>query len=464
METEAMDFDPGSGPPVQDGGSGLEETSLLQATRKYMIDLYLADKRPWVVAFSGGKDSTVLLQLVYEMLIEHKHSATKPVYVVSSDTRVEPPNIADYIERTTSCIEAHARSHHFPVHVRLVSPRPDESFWGKLIGKGYPSPTRWFRWCTSSMKIRPARRIIDEIISEHGSVVLLLGTRRTESSDRGKRMDARQCSARKLNPHNEIPDALVATPIAEWENEEVWEYLARYNPPPWGGDHGIMRDLYRQASGGECPFILDLIAPSCGGTRFGCWTCTVVKVDRSMKGFITSGETWMAPLHEFRDWLKVIREDPDMRSNKRRDGTVKPGQLGPFTPQARKQILERLLQTEQDVGRQLITDQEIDYIQRVWTKDYDLAETAIRLAERFGRKVEAVEQVALPLREQEILEELLAEYEISPELVKHLLYLVHDKYPSLEIWGAKAGLERDVAEAIAKVVELDEQADLSDAI
>lgn len=75
-----------------------------------------------------------------------------------------------------------------------------------------------------------------------------------------------------------------------------------------------------------------------------------------------------------------------------------------------------------------------------------------------------MEQVTLPHREQEILEELLAEYEIPPELVKHLLYLVNDKYPSLEVWGAKAALERDVAEAIAKVVELDEQADLNDAV
>ena len=177
-----------------------------------------------------------------------------------------------------------------------------------------------------------------------------------------------------------------------------------------------------------------------------------------------SGESWMAPLHEFRDWLKAIREDPDMRSTKRRDGTVKPGQLGPFTPQARKQILKRLLQTEQDVGRQLITDQEILYIQRVWTKDYDLAESAVRLAEKFGRRVEAMDPITLPQREQEILEELLAEYEIQPELVYHLLSLVKHKYPSLEVWGAKTGLERDVAEAITKVVELDEQADLNNAI
>lgn len=175
MEMESIYFQPLRAPALQDGKPDSEEGSFVQVTREYLSYLYFADKRPWVVAFSGGKDSTVLLQLVYEMVIELRDRATKPVFVISSDTRVEPPNIAEYMERTTNCIEAHARSYQLPVYVQLVRPQPDESFWGKLIGKGYPSPTRWFRWCTSSMKIRPARRVIDQIIREYGSVVATFG-------------------------------------------------------------------------------------------------------------------------------------------------------------------------------------------------------------------------------------------------------------------------------------------------
>ena len=45
------------------------QADLIADTRAYLAESYLADKRPWVVAYSGGKDSTLVLQLVYEMLL-----------------------------------------------------------------------------------------------------------------------------------------------------------------------------------------------------------------------------------------------------------------------------------------------------------------------------------------------------------------------------------------------------------
>ena len=62
---------------------------------------YLADDRPWVVGFSGGKDSTALAQFLYYMLARLRDEAGdprvkfKPVYVLASDTRVEAPCISD---------------------------------------------------------------------------------------------------------------------------------------------------------------------------------------------------------------------------------------------------------------------------------------------------------------------------------------------------------------------------------
>jgi len=321
-------------------------TDLIESTRQGLLRLYQADSRAWVVAFSGGKDSTLVLQLVYQLLVDLGDQACKPVFVICSDTRVEAPNVSAYLHKALKRIHSHATTARLPLQVRLVEPKPEQSFWGKLLGHGYPAPTRWFRWCTSNMKIKPARESIEGIAREFGSVILLLGTRIEESSDRGKRIRAREVTSRGLNPHHEIPDALVATPIVDWSTDQVWEYLVTHNPPPWGGSHDFLLDLYRQASGGECPVVLDLETPSCGGSRFGCWTCTVVKVDKSLLGFIHSGEHWMIPLNEFRNRLKEVRELADWRSPYRRDGSVG---MGAFLPEKRQLLLQELLSLEQVV-------------------------------------------------------------------------------------------------------------------
>lgn len=364
--------------------SPLEQTeSHIEYSRALLKSNFLADSRPWVVAYSGGKDSTLVLQLVYELLLSLDSTQRKPVYIVSSDTRVEAPNIESYLEESIAAINRHAATSDLPIHAELIQPDVDQGFWGNLIGKGYPPPTRWFRWCTSKMKIKPIKSAIEDVIRKHGSVILLLGTRTDESISRGQSMNARELSSRMLNPHHEIPNALVLSPISKWTSDEVWEYLFMHNPPPWGESHDFMLDLYRQANGGECPVVVDLNTPSCGGSRFGCWTCTVVKTDKSMESFIENGEAWMKPLNEYRNWLKDIREDEARRSPVRRDG--REGQ-GPFIAATRKEMLEKLLETEQQVDKQLISDQEIMYIQSVWSNDFDVFDSALRIAEQYGRE------------------------------------------------------------------------------
>lgn len=202
-------------------------------------------------------------------------------------------------------------------------------------------------------------------------------------------MDERRTNLRNLNPHHEIPNAFVSTPIADWSDDDVWLHLFENNPPPWGTPHDRMLTLYRQALGGECPVVMDLNTPSCGGSRFGCWVCTVVKVDKSMEGFIQSGEDWMKPRAGFRDWLKAFREQPGVRMEVRRDGSKGPG---PFTPKARQEILKELLEREAEVGIPLISDQELRYIQAEWSREFDLKDSALALARRVGRELEMGEK------------------------------------------------------------------------
>lgn len=428
---------------------------LADVAQRSLEELYFADNRPWVIAFSGGKDSTAVLQLVFDMLLGLGNRATKPVIVLSSDTQVEAPNVAAYVSSAMDDIQRAALDIGLPLSTKLVRPIPAESYWGKLIGKGYPPPSRWFRWCTSNMKIKPSRRAIDEITNEYGSVILLLGTRISESSQRGRTMQAREINSRGLNPHHEIPNALVATPIADWTTDDVWEYLSA-SPCPWGGNHSFMFSLYRQASGGECPVIFDLNTPSCGGSRFGCWTCTVVKEDKSLQGFIRSGEEHLQPLVDFRDWLIELRDKPGYRSEVKRNGNAGPG---PFLPTARQEILERLLALEKQVKLPLVSDSELVYIQHEWSGEFDFqGSLATNIAVRYGREVampESQEDSIPP--EDGLLEQAAIEAGINPDLMRQLLDIRRSDFPSLDKWGAKGEFERAVGNLVEKAARQAEQ-------
>ncbi len=429
---------------------------------EYLHSLYERDNRPWVVAYSGGKDSTAVLQLVYTMILEKGPSAKKKVFVVSSDTRVEAPNIVSYIEDVLNSIDRHSTAYSLPISTEIVRPNVNESFWVKLVGLGYPPPTRWFRWCTTNMKIKPSRRAIDRITANFGSAILLLGSRYDESDDRRKRMAARNRNSAGLNLHHEIPNAFVATPIADWTNDDVWEYLFENNPPPWDRSHDQLLGLYRQASGGECPVVMDLNTPSCGGSRFGCWTCTVVKMDRSMEGFIETGEEWMRPLNQFRNWLKRIREDPEFRQSRRRDGSIGPG---PFNPNARVIILRELLRLDQEMRShldhsQLITDEELSYIQSLWTEEFDLRRSAVMIAREFGRDIG--DEIEMPLDEEDerLVRRLIGEYALQEDLVWELFKL-EDRFPNLDALGVRSEIKRELRSMIDRVAEQFDNSDLS---
>ena len=162
-------------------------------------------------------------------------------------------------------------------------------------------------------------------------------------------------------------------------DEDVWMILMQLKPP-WGGSHRDLVTLYRNAGGGECPLVLSKEdAPSCGTTspRFGCWTCTVVKKDKSLRGLIDSGhedEEKLEVLAEFREWLIELRENDDNRLPVRRDGKAKlktngTRVMGPFRLDVRQRILSRLKELEGQVGERLISASEIEVIEDVWRVD-----------------------------------------------------------------------------------------------
>ena len=164
---------------------------LLGALERQTQETYLADSRPWVIGYSGGKDSTVAVQHTWQALAAlPREKLTKPVYVISSDTLVESPIIVKQIRSTLQRIEAAAARSGLPFQTDIVQPDVRDTFWVNLIGRGYPAPYKRFRWCTDRMKIQPANRFIKATAEKYGEVVLVLGVRRTESTARAQVMSS----------------------------------------------------------------------------------------------------------------------------------------------------------------------------------------------------------------------------------------------------------------------------------
>jgi DNA sulfur modification protein DndC len=170
--------------------------------------------------------------------------------------------------------------------------------------------------------------------------------------------------------------------------------------------------------------------PVTGNSRFGCWVCTMVKEDKSLKAFIDKGETWLIPLREFRNWLLELRTTPSAREYKRRNGTMyrKPdGSLGqgPFTMAARQEILRRLLKLEVDTGLSLITVEELKCIDSMWDAEGDL--TRRKLVDIYyevkGTRL-PWDSYKTPLFPEDVIEEIKAEceeYDVPFELISMLL-------------------------------------------
>ena len=332
---------------------------------------------PWIVTFSGGKDSTLVAHLVFDMLLSLPPTLrTRQVFFVSNDTLVESPLVVKHMRGALAEILRAAEIFRLPVSGEITVPKLQDTFWTLLIGKGYPTPNRSMRWCTDRLKIQPTSGYILQKVNENGKAIIVLGVRKDESATRKASIESHQnLENSNLTPHGDLKNALVYRPIADLSTDDVWEFLAA-NDPPWGGTHNGLIKLYREAAGGECPIVLSQEeAPGCGtnSSRFGCWTCTVVNKDRSLQGFVDAGKTEFAPLIEYRNWLVDIRNKPEYRQAERRNGklTFKSGKHipGPFTIKARQEMLAKLLDVQAAFGEELISQDEIDLIKQIWTED-----------------------------------------------------------------------------------------------
>jgi DNA sulfur modification protein DndC len=427
----------------QEKGESVFEKRSLEGIYEEIRETYLADERPWVIGYSGGKDSTTALQLIWKAIEElPKEEQNKPIYVISSDTLVETPKIVNHIVSTLENVNEYSEKQDLPFEAHKVTPKVDDSFWVNLIGRGYPAPNQTFRWCTERLKIDPADRFIKDKVSEHGEVIVILGARKAESATRKQVMEMHSIDGTVLSRHSKFANAFVYTPIEDWLVDDVWSYLLQVECP-WGKKNRDLAALYQEADD-ECPMVIDTKTPSCGNSRFGCWTCTVVSEDKAMQNMIDEGDEWMEPLLEFRDFLKST-QDPDMKPSYRQvkgrqHGNVKTKTNGDngIIPRAHKfdfckDLLRKLLETQKKVNEQLPEDEDMDLIQeeelreirRLWREERADWEDSVPKIYReiMGEDIGWVQDDygAFGETEATLLKEIASEHDVPPELVQRLL-------------------------------------------
>lgn len=467
----------------------------------YIADVqrvYCADKRPWVIGYSGGKDSSAVMSLVYLALLGlEPKDRQKPVFVVSSDTLVETPVVVNHIKDSLAAIEKGAKRDNLPISCHKVVPKDNQTFWANLLGKGYPAPTRSFRWCTERMKIDPVSDFIKSKVSQFDEVIVVLGSRSQESASRAQVIAKHKIDGSRLARHTTLANAFIFTPIDTWGVDDVWKLLrlchletkqTPYGPKniwideydlewenPWGGKNLVLWNLYKDSSGqGECPMVIDETTPSCGNSRFGCWTCTVVTKDRAMESLIQNGEQWMAPLLEFRNKLSMTTDPAnkeEYRNHKRRTGKVsyqyaKEGEdiaterkhvPGPYWLKYRRQWLRELLELDKKFkaeGREieLITVPELHAIRQEWIHDPNEPDWDDSLPtifkEVYGYDLDWVydDNASFGKDDAQLIHELCDNFDIEPEMIMKLIELE----VSMEGLSRRSGISNKIASLLKR--------------
>ncbi|WP_201715521.1 adenine nucleotide alpha hydrolase family protein [Rossellomorea arthrocnemi] len=289
--------------------------------KRELKELYLRDAREWVVGVSFGKDSTMMLLLIWEMLEGLSESQrTKKVHVITSNTEVEEPYLERYIKNSVKRLTESAENKKLPIIPHLVTPSMKNNYYWNVLGKGNPpvSYKSRFRWCSSKLKINPINDILDYIIKDSAfrlgdqyDILLHLGVRDSESASRTASINKFQLED-KFARHQSRSNVLVYHTIKELSGSEIWGYFYDFEVFPWGTLVSELQEFYPENIF-ECSIKTDgEQGNSCGNGRNGCYVCTAVKEDKMMKDLVIKDPS-LQPLYDYKLLLAEIRNDARYR-------------------------------------------------------------------------------------------------------------------------------------------------------
>lgn len=314
------------------------ETSIDYA-RRLLDDLYFKNDYPWSVAYSGGKDSTLILQLVCE--VSEKYGFKKPLFVVYNDTGVDCGDKETRIDYVFGLLR----------RIGIVANKiyPENGLFCWIVGCGYPIPQHNFRYCTKYLKVYPSEIYYRSLSRQFGGVMIIEGVRKEESTNR------RRYLTRQRAPLNTFAQSIKYQlfefrPIADVLTAELWDYLNGIKTFYWGETIDELRLLYTDNAVTQ---------------RDGCWCCTVA----NEKSFNDKATTQAQ--NAVRQYLRVCHHDISMRNlaaTPKQQYYLETKKLacGRFTLDARKKIFAFIENQEKQNGEILIPKKDKETIFRCW--------------------------------------------------------------------------------------------------
>ena len=378
---------------------------------------YIKDPRPFCVAYSGGKDSSVIVYLTIKMLlqlIKEKQDLSKKVLIINSNTLAELPPVLRHLESSLKSIQEYANQYNLNIEVKEVIPETKNSLNVQLLGVGMPPPSNQLRWCTDKLKVFP----IDKEITTNfptGEFISIIGTRRDESFSRDARIEKKTVKGTNLKLNDRYKKASNLMPIENWSTKDVWEYLFKQTNELLNVD--FLWKIYSDASGKdtkECTFVgaggkhIEEGKIGCGVSRFGCWQCYMVRDnDKSLDGLMKSGYENVELYKKYRDeyWKETQKgwentRDPYSHRHQGQELYNKGGEDNPkygmtmpkgITLKIRQKFFKKLLKLQSQLNEKIITDQEIILIQERWLQEGDLNLIAFKEARKYKINLRATD-------------------------------------------------------------------------
>ncbi|UEC01671.1 phosphoadenosine phosphosulfate reductase domain-containing protein [Burkholderia vietnamiensis] len=338
---------------------------------------------PLAVAYSGGKDSSVLANLALTAAVGvHQAGGRSLLVITHADVgAVENPEIRSLVRAELGRMQRFAQAQGLDLRVRIARPPQFDSFAVRVIGgRALPAFPDSRRDCTSSWKRVPSERVLRQLAQElrrsgWREPVLMTGVRRDESTVRAGSIARRGEQAAQLWTDQE--GRLRLSPLLDWTTDDVWSYLGLCRQgaiAAYSNFDDVLR-VYQDAGGSSCVVVADAemerYAKPCA-SRFGCWACTAVREDRSLRQMI-EGEPgrygYLRPLAALRDFIAYTQYDWSRRQYIGR--TIKNGFISiaadTYAPSMLAELLRYALSAQKATGIEIVSAAQLIAIDARWS-------------------------------------------------------------------------------------------------
>lgn len=334
-----------------EAGARLQMTESIELTIQ-SLQAYGQEHDHWVIAWSGGKDSTATLTLIVWLITSGKIKGPKRLTVLYADTRQELPPLAIAAEAIMDELSERGIEFH------IVRAPLDKRFLVYILGRGVPPPNNnTLRWCTRQIKVDPMAAAIAETMGD-GTALTITGVRQGESAIRDRRIemscgkDGAECGQgwyQQVLPQSKGVRGRIATlaPLLHWRVCHVWEWLRHWAPREEFG--GWPTEIIADAYGGDEAEEIN--------ARTGCVACPLAQEEKALESILAMPRwSHLAPLRELKPLYRWLRE-PAQRLRKSgierlKDGSIgkNPQRMGPLTLEARLEALDKILEIQHSVN------------------------------------------------------------------------------------------------------------------